>query len=438
MQGEVSYPGVSGYRKDRDGVIRQRYYKIVWMILVKLAIFSFLPYFFWRARGVTKIKPLLDVSSDVTEDITEHEIRVKFFLESVGFNDTFGIYYIFCKLFATLTPVGEYVYLCGVIGPRYRYFGVQVFAHFLDETAPWPNPMDVLFPKMAKCNWIVYGFGGDSEVKSAICQLPMNNLTQWTFFVFWWWMAFTFVVNILSLLRVSLFMCGLYRRFSYRKFVSRACRDDVEKGRSSRDQGTGKLKKFSKSDIIMVKLSFGDVMVLSFIKRNLQEWEFRELIRTLVTTKNHVLQMRSPTISKPHKNPLSFKKAKQEKLEMGFIMPNSSSPQISIAPSAPLPYSDQSTEIIIDEQEEDSISSDPLPPVWPVLKAPVKVERRSTSKDLESKSKNKTKDKKNTGSFSTWADESASNSNTTSYHSSYTPANANYNTDDNGTDADWA
>lgn len=105
-------------------------------------------------------------------------------------------------------------------------------------------------------------FGGDSEVKSAICQLPMNNLTQWSFFVFWWWMAFTVVVNILSLLRLSLFMCGLYRRYSYRRFVALACRDDVEKGRSYRGQGKGKLKKFSKSDIIMVKLSFGDVLVI--------------------------------------------------------------------------------------------------------------------------------------------------------------------------------
>lgn len=48
MQGDVSHPGISGYQRGRDRVVRQQYYKFVWMIFGKMAVFSFLPYFFWK------------------------------------------------------------------------------------------------------------------------------------------------------------------------------------------------------------------------------------------------------------------------------------------------------------------------------------------------------------------------------------------------------
>lgn len=106
-------------------------------------------------------------------------------------------------------------------------------AYFLDDTDRWPNPMDVLFPKMAKCEWARYGFGGDIEVKSAQCQLPMNNLTQYSFFLFWWWSLIVFILNFVSFARLLvLWVCRPYRTVQYRNFVNRACRQDVEKART--------------------------------------------------------------------------------------------------------------------------------------------------------------------------------------------------------------
>lgn len=103
----------------------------------------------------------------------------------------------------------------------------------MDEADNWPNPMDALFPKMAKCEWARYGHGGDVELKSAQCQLPMNNLTQWSFFLFWWWSLVVFFVNTISCVRLLfLWMCRPYRRIQYRNFVQKACRSDVEKART--------------------------------------------------------------------------------------------------------------------------------------------------------------------------------------------------------------
>lgn len=48
MRGKVTYPGVYGYSKGEDVLIRQRYYKYVWLILVQLGVIAFLPYFLWK------------------------------------------------------------------------------------------------------------------------------------------------------------------------------------------------------------------------------------------------------------------------------------------------------------------------------------------------------------------------------------------------------
>lgn len=167
--------------------------------------------------------------------------------------------------------------------------------NFMDDTDPWPNPMDALFPKIAKCEWTKYGFSGDMEVKAAQCQLPMNNITQWTFFVFWWWLLLVLIVNVVSFFHFILNIFPFYRRRSYQKLVAKVCRDDVEAVRTFTLELDGKKikKRRKKRSCIKVDLTFGDWLVLHFIKKNLQDWQFREFVRRLSMTKNHVVQIKS-------------------------------------------------------------------------------------------------------------------------------------------------
>lgn len=50
-RGRVTYPGVHGYDKGQDELVRQRYYKYVWLVLTKMAVFSFLPLFLWKVSS---------------------------------------------------------------------------------------------------------------------------------------------------------------------------------------------------------------------------------------------------------------------------------------------------------------------------------------------------------------------------------------------------
>jgi hypothetical protein len=54
MRGMVTYPGVSGYDRGKDALVRQRYYKQVWLGLGKMAVLAFLPYFLWRVSSIVE------------------------------------------------------------------------------------------------------------------------------------------------------------------------------------------------------------------------------------------------------------------------------------------------------------------------------------------------------------------------------------------------
>lgn len=120
----VTYPGVSGYDRGKDTLIRQRYYKQVWLILGKMCVLCFLPYFFWKLRGFAKIRGLVEVTE--TEDATEDEVRVTYYLETLGFNGGFAVSYLVCKILATVTMALMWIYLTGFMGRQYKLYGVDV------------------------------------------------------------------------------------------------------------------------------------------------------------------------------------------------------------------------------------------------------------------------------------------------------------------------
>lgn len=277
-----------------------------------------------QARGYKKIKPLVDIVD--SEDYSEEDQRLNYFLETIGFNESFAWFYVACKILTTLSPFGQWYFLCGFLGSRFKYYGIDVLSHFMDDSSPWPDPMDVLFPKDAICEWRRYGFGGGIEETSAQCQLPMNNINQWSFFIYWLWIVVVFVINMLSLLYLMFHICPSCRRYKYRKFVGAACRDDVEKILNYTADGANgnKTKKRNKNKVIDINLGFGDWLVLSFMKRNMEDWKFRDFVRKLAVTKNRVIQLKpvvSPVLAFSASNDKTLKKNPGDNvsnMEIGF------------------------------------------------------------------------------------------------------------------------
>lgn len=225
---------------------------------------------------MSKINSLVKIpDSDVTADVTEDQVRVSYYLETVGFNHGFATHYIICKCMSIASPVVQLWYLGGFVGHHFYSYGWNVLLNFLDPSDPWPNPMDVLFPKLAKCEWLKYGFSGDREIQSAQCQLPMNNINQWSFFVYWWWLIMLIVINLISFVELMATLLPFYRGYKY-KGLARRVNQDLRGSKSS----------------LKCNMSYGDYLVLKLMRLNIEDWQFREFVRQLIKTQNPLLYVK--------------------------------------------------------------------------------------------------------------------------------------------------
>ena len=246
-------------------------------------------------RGSSKIKGLLKDCEGLQDPEEATQTLVAYFIETISFNNGFGWYYFLCKFLATASPIFIWFYMKGFIGKLYGTYGIDVMRYIMDTEDPWPNPTDALFPKIAKCEWARYGYTGDLEIRAAQCQLPMNNLTEWSFFILWWWLALVLLVNLISLFYFTIMMfIPWYRWYSYRKLVSRVCREDIEISKAIL-KSNGKTKSIKLKDVLNVRISFGDWLVLYFLDKNLENYEYRAVVRQLAVTENRVLQLKKIT-----------------------------------------------------------------------------------------------------------------------------------------------
>lgn len=323
MRGKVTYPGIWSYVRAEDELIKQKYYKYLWFGLAKIAAVAFAPLFIWKLKGfASTLKSLTDVGSNNLPDDEVDSRRAEYFIETIGFNNGLALYYIFCKTLACLTPIFNLMILTGFIGKLYRFYGYEVMKYILDADGdPWPSPMDALFPKIAKCEWAKYGYTGDLEVKAAQCQLPMNNFTQWSFFVLWWWIVFVLLINIPSLLYIYAMMFGPFRSFIYRKYIAKICRQDVERLRSHKIMSPALMPRKRKlNKILKVKPSLGDWFILTFLEKNLPDYQFRSLMKKVVVTSNPILLLQNPPEPTLTSNADPDNPNKLSNVPMGFIL----------------------------------------------------------------------------------------------------------------------
>lgn len=135
----------------------------------------------------------------------------------------------------------------------------------MESSDAWPKQRDISFPKTAKCNMAKTGKGGEIESISAICDLPLNALSQWTFMFLWWWLLISFTLNSLSLLRLVFF--GLNSGFRNRQFKTSCVK---------------LLGGIFHESSIDVNITFGDWLLLKFLRENIEEWQYSEFFLTFI------------------------------------------------------------------------------------------------------------------------------------------------------------
>lgn len=95
------------------------------------------------------------------------------------------------------------------IGEKYTTFGLDVLLTFiLKRYEMLENPLELLFPTMANCEFDKgIGFGNVQTFKAFKCTLSMNELYQKVFLTLWFWFSFLIFLNTWAGLRNILQLC---------------------------------------------------------------------------------------------------------------------------------------------------------------------------------------------------------------------------------------
>ncbi|XP_056644891.1 innexin inx2-like [Diorhabda carinulata] len=248
------------YPNDEPPTSRQTYYQWICLIFGVQAVLFYLPRYLWKACEAGRLKELIGefggaITSDKWNQMEKDKI-VKHILDGTYVHNVYTFRYCFCEVLNLVNVILNICFMDWLITGQFSAYGIA------RATFKQVNPMDKVFPKIAKCSYYRYGPSGDQQLFDALCILPLNVLNEKVFLILWYWL---FILLALT------FLCILYRGLflflpMFRIYLLRAQARKLEK---------------KKAKFIVSKLSFGNFFILYKFGKNVNPRLHKEVVMCL-------------------------------------------------------------------------------------------------------------------------------------------------------------
>lgn len=83
--------------------------------------------------------------------------------------------------------VEHFFFFSRFLGYEFTTYGTKVVAFSEQEFGSRHDPMDEVFPKVAKCTFHKYGASGTVETHDGLCVLPLNIFNEKIYIFLWFW-----------------------------------------------------------------------------------------------------------------------------------------------------------------------------------------------------------------------------------------------------------
>jgi len=174
--------------------------------------------------------------------------------------------FAFCELLNFINVVGQICFLDVFFNGVFTTYGTEVMRMSQEDPENRIDPMNNIFPKVAKCTFSKYGASGTVQNFDGLCILPLNIFNEKVYIIMWFWFVILAVVSGLSLVwRVGTLLSGRIREFVLRHQTSL--------------QGTP-----DQIAIVTSALSLGDWFILLQIGENIDNRIYAELVSALAAS----------------------------------------------------------------------------------------------------------------------------------------------------------
>lgn len=260
------HPGVSPYVHGKDHVRHTKYYQWVCFALFFQAMFFYLPRYLWKMWEGGRIRMLIeDLNLPIISDQckTERiELLVNYFTNNLHRQNFYAIRFFICELLNFVNVLAQLFFMDYFLDGEFSSYGLEVLRFTNMDLQNRNDPMDRLFPKIAKCTFHNYGHSGTVQRFDGLCLLPVNIFNEKMYVFLWFWfLAVAFISCFQIMYRLAVIFIPSVRMYL---LISKSRLAPVKDIR-----------------IIIEKCQIGDWFILNQLGLNMEALAFTKLLADL-------------------------------------------------------------------------------------------------------------------------------------------------------------
>ncbi|XP_064097505.1 innexin inx2-like [Macrobrachium nipponense] len=205
---DLAHPGVASDYDIHSGDLHEtrhhKYYQWVVIVLFLQALMFYIPKYIWTVFEGGKIKMLAaDLNSPIVDDGMKKDRRdmlVKYFSNNVNAQNSYAYKFFTCEILNFVNVIGQLFFTDRFLGGEFLTYGTDVVRISESELGSRIDAMDKVFPKVAKCNFELYGASGSLNKHDGLCILPINILNEKIYILLWFWFIIVAVMTGVGIL----------------------------------------------------------------------------------------------------------------------------------------------------------------------------------------------------------------------------------------------
>lgn len=215
-----------------------------------------------------------NLTENITTSLVSQETKNKgkkylldYVFERLHSQNMYAIKFIICEILNLINVIIQVVLMNLFLAGQFILYGPKVFSYTFINPEERDDHLNIVFPKLTKCEIYKYGPSGSIEDFDALCVLPLNIVNEKIYILLWFW---CFALIILSFLFLIYRMITLFSTNARKYLLKSQC--------LLLNKTIGMSKNI---DIIVDSIKYGDWFVLIQLGKNVNPVVFIEFLSDL-------------------------------------------------------------------------------------------------------------------------------------------------------------
>ena len=110
-----------------------------------------------------------------------------YFKEDLRTHGGYAINFFLCELLNLVNVIGQIYFTDRFLGYQFTTYGMDVVRMTSLDPEERTDPMNVVFPKVSKCTFHMYGPSGTITKHDGLCILALNIINEKIYIFLWFW-----------------------------------------------------------------------------------------------------------------------------------------------------------------------------------------------------------------------------------------------------------